>query len=73
MADAGPAGLSAREARAFVAGCVRADLDIDRRLVLACVKAVEIVGEAAYKMSADLGATATRGSGSTDSSPYFTT
>ena len=41
MADA------CREARGFVAGKARPDLDHDRMLTLALVKCVEIVGEAA--------------------------
>jgi uncharacterized protein with HEPN domain len=42
---------AAREAIGFVAERSRADLDADRQLVLALVKAVEIVGEAAYQLS----------------------
>ncbi len=38
---------AAREAVSFTSGRVRADLDDDRQLVLALVKDVEIVGEAA--------------------------
>ena len=40
-----------REALAFVAGKTRDDLDIDRQLVLALVKSIEIIGEAAAKTS----------------------
>ena len=42
---------AAREADAFLAGRNRADLDSDRMLVLALVKEVEIIGEAAAKIS----------------------
>lgn len=42
---------SARVAMAFVDGKTREDLDKDKMLVLALVKAIEIVGEAAYKIS----------------------
>ena len=45
MADA------AREARSFVAGRSRADLDRDRMLLLSLVKEIEIIGEAASKVS----------------------
>lgn len=38
---------AARETVAFASGRVRADLDEDRQLVLALVKDVEIIGEAA--------------------------
>jgi uncharacterized protein with HEPN domain len=38
---------AAREAVSFVAGRTRNDLDADRQLVLAVVKDIEIVGEAA--------------------------
>ena len=41
----------AREADAFLAGRKRADLDGDRMLVLALVKEVEIIGQAAAKIS----------------------
>ncbi len=41
---------AAREAVAFVRGLERSDLDRDRKLVLALVKEVEIVGEAAYQI-----------------------
>lgn len=46
MLDAG------REALAFVAGKAHGDLEADRMLVLALVKCVEIIGEAASKTSA---------------------
>ncbi|MSP11805.1 MAG: DUF86 domain-containing protein [Chloroflexi bacterium] len=42
---------AAREARSFIVGRKRADLNQDRVLVLALVKSVEIVGEAAFTMS----------------------
>ena len=48
---------AAREALSFIQGRSRAELDENRMLVLSLVKEVEIVGEAAYKVSA-----ATRGS-----------
>ncbi len=43
----------AREAMSFAEGRTRADLDHDRRTVLAIVKAVEIIGEAASKVSTE--------------------
>ncbi len=42
---------AARAAVGFVHGRTRADLDRDRQLVFALVKAVEIIGEAAYRVS----------------------
>ena len=42
---------AAREAIAFVQGETRAVLEEDRKLVLALVKDVEIIGEAAYQTS----------------------
>lgn len=42
---------AAREAVAFVRGRARGELDHDRQLVLALVKAVEIIGEAAFQTS----------------------
>ena len=42
---------AAREAMAFVRGRTRGDLDSDRQLVLALVKEVEIVGEAATQVT----------------------
>lgn len=42
---------AAREAVAFARGRVRGDLDNDRQLVLALVKDVEIVGEAATQVT----------------------
>lgn len=48
MRDAG------REALRFAAGRTRADLDTDRQLLLSIVKDVEIVGEAASRMSPEL-------------------
>lgn len=40
------------EAVGFAQGRTRADLDSDRMLVMALVKEVEIIGEAAYRISA---------------------
>lgn len=42
---------AAREAMGFAEGRKRADLDSDRMLVLSLVKAIEIIGEAAYQVS----------------------
>ena len=42
---------AAREACGFIHGRSRSDLDRDRQLVWALVKAAEIVGEAAYQMN----------------------
>jgi len=42
---------AAREARSFVAGRSRCHLDKDRMLVLSLVKDIEIIGEAASKVS----------------------
>ena len=42
---------AAREARCFVRDRVREDLDHDRQLVWALVKALEIIGEAASQLS----------------------
>ncbi len=42
---------AAREAMGFVQGGIRADLNDDRKLVLALVKDIEIIGEAAYQIS----------------------
>ncbi len=44
---------AAEEAMSFARGLTRADLDGDRRTVLAIVKSVENIGEAASKVSAD--------------------
>ena len=44
---------AAHEALSFVMGRNRDDLDRDRMLVLALIKSVEIIGEAAYAMSDD--------------------
>jgi uncharacterized protein with HEPN domain len=41
---------AAREAMSFAEGRTRADLDSDRKLTLALVKAIEIIGEAAYQI-----------------------
>jgi len=48
-----------REALAFVAGKTRDNLDIDRQLVLALVKSIEIIGEAAAKTSRGFKTTST--------------
>ena len=45
---------AARDAMGFIAGRSREDLDRDRMLVLSLVKSVEILGEAASKISEDL-------------------
>ncbi len=42
---------AAHEAIEFTHGRTRADLNIDRKLVLALAKDVEIIGEAAYQVS----------------------
>ena len=42
---------AAREASSFAAGRTREDLDTDRQLVMALVKEIEIVGEAAARVS----------------------
>lgn len=44
---------AAREACRFIQGRSRDDLDHDLQLVWALVKAVEIIGEAAYRMASD--------------------
>jgi uncharacterized protein with HEPN domain len=44
---------AAREAREFARGRTRSDLDANRMLTLSLVKAIEIVGEAAARVSAD--------------------
>lgn len=44
---------AAREAVEFVRGRTRFDLNSDRQLVLAMVKAIEIIGEAAYQVTMD--------------------
>ncbi len=43
----------------FVAGKTRADLDTDRMLLFAIVRAIEVVGEAASKVTEDTRAAAT--------------
>jgi len=48
MVDACEAALQ------FVAGHSRADLDGDRMLLFALIRAVEVVGEAASKISEDM-------------------
>jgi uncharacterized protein with HEPN domain len=45
---------AAREAMGFAAGRGRSDLDTDRQLLLSIVKDVEIVGEAASRVGAEL-------------------
>ncbi|MHB8160813.1 MAG: HepT-like ribonuclease domain-containing protein [Thermoleophilia bacterium] len=42
---------SAREAVSFISGKARGDLDSDRKLTLSLVKSIEIIGEAASKVS----------------------
>jgi uncharacterized protein with HEPN domain len=42
---------AAREAIEFAQGHARSDLNSDRMLVLALVKVIEIIGEAAYQVS----------------------
>lgn len=44
---------AAEQARAFILNSRRADLDNDQQLVRALVKAIEIIGEAAYQVSAE--------------------
>ena len=44
---------AARDALSFAEGRTRHELDTDRQLVLAVVKCVEIVGEAAAQVSAE--------------------
>ena len=44
---------AAREAASFVKGRVRDDLETDRQLVLALVKDIEIMGEAAAQITED--------------------
>ncbi len=45
---------AAREARSFAQGQSRKDLDLSRMLVLALMKDIEIVGEAATRISEDV-------------------
>jgi uncharacterized protein with HEPN domain len=45
---------AAREAIEFAQGRARVDLNGDRKLVLALVKDLEIIGEAAYQVSQTL-------------------
>ncbi len=45
---------AAREARSFIQEQSRKDLDLSRMLVLALVKDIEIVGEAAARVSEDV-------------------
>lgn len=45
---------AANEALEFVRGKRRSDLDTDRKLVLSLVKELEIIGEAAGKVSAEI-------------------
>ena len=42
---------AAQEAMGFVQGRTRADLNDDRKLVLALVKDIDIIGEAAYQVA----------------------
>ena len=42
---------AAREALSFVEGMTRRDLDSDRKLVLSLVREIEVIGEAASKVS----------------------
>ncbi|MDA8166690.1 MAG: hypothetical protein M0Z32_02925 [Actinomycetota bacterium] len=42
---------SAREAVSFISGKTRSDLDADRKLTLSLIKSIEIIGEAASKVS----------------------
>jgi uncharacterized protein with HEPN domain len=44
---------AANEALTFIRGRVRADLDSDRMLVLSLIRELEIIGEAASKVSAE--------------------
>lgn len=44
---------AARDALRFAVGRDRADLDTDRQLLLSIVKSIEIIGEAASKVSAE--------------------
>ena len=44
---------AARDAMAFVQGRSRADLDKDRQFTLSVVKCIEIIGEAATKISSE--------------------
>ena len=44
---------AAEAARGFIAGRQRTDLDSDRMLLFALVRAIEIIGEAASKLSPD--------------------
>ncbi|GAB4240047.1 MAG: DUF86 domain-containing protein [Acidobacteriota bacterium] len=44
---------AAQQAQAFVRGKQRSDLEDDLQLVWALVKAIEIIGEAAYQVSAE--------------------
>jgi uncharacterized protein with HEPN domain len=45
---------AASEALGFIQGRSRADLDSDRMLTLALVRSIEVIGEAASKVSTDL-------------------
>jgi uncharacterized protein with HEPN domain len=51
---------AAQEAVSFLMGRTRADLDTNRMLVLAVVKAIEIIGEAASRVSGEARAEAFR-------------
>jgi uncharacterized protein with HEPN domain len=45
---------AANEALTFIQGKNRSDLDIDRMLVLSLIRELEIIGEAASKISAEI-------------------
>lgn len=45
---------AAQQAAAFLEGAIRASLDEDTKLVFALVRAIEILGEAASKISTEL-------------------
>ena len=44
---------AAREAVSFKMGCTRQDLDIDRKLTLALLQCIAIIGEAAGRITAE--------------------
>ncbi len=48
---------AAREAQAFVTGRKRGDLDTDRMLLLSVVKDIEVIGEAASRISPEVRST----------------
>lgn len=45
---------AAKEARGFVSGKMRSDLDSNRQLTFALVKDIEIIGEAVSKVSQEM-------------------